>query len=97
MTIRSFANKEIQQFFDTGKTPAKCSWKHLSRVALRKLDMLNYSIELRDLKTPPGNKLEPLKGNKKGYYSIRVNEQWRVVFMWGEEGAEEVDIMDYHK
>jgi len=97
MTIRSFANKEMQQFFDSGKAPNKCSWGHLKRVALRKLDMLSYSIELRDLKTPPGNKLEPLKGDKKGYYSIRINEQWRVVFMWGEEGTEEVDIVDYHK
>jgi len=97
MTIRSFANKEIESFFSLGKIPAKCAWKHLSRIVLRKLDMINYSIELRDLRTPPGNKLEPLKGDKNGYYSIRVNEQWRVVFMWGEEGAEEVDVMDYHK
>ena len=97
MTIRSFADKEIQRFFDSGKAPIKSSWKHLSRVALRKLDMLNYAVELKDLRTPPGNKLELLKGNRKNYYSVRINEQWRVVFIWGDEGAEEVDIVDYHK
>jgi len=64
--------------------------------ALRKLDMLNAAHVLEDLKSPPGNRLEPLRGNLSGFHSIRVNNQWRVVFKWSGGGAHEVSLVDYH-
>ena len=67
----------------------------LREVAQRKLQYLNAATRLEDLKTPPGNRLERLKGELSGYHSIRVNDQWRVVFRW-KDGAYEVQIVDYH-
>ncbi|MFN2595157.1 MAG: type II toxin-antitoxin system RelE/ParE family toxin [Actinomycetota bacterium] len=64
--------------------------------AVRKLDMLNAAKELGDLRAPPGNLLEALKGDLKGMHSIRVNDQWRVVFRWGDGQAHDVEIIDYH-
>ena len=64
--------------------------------ALRKLDMLNAAYRLNDLREPPGNRLELMKGDLAGYYSIRVNEQWRVVFRWEDHNAHEVSLTDYH-
>ena len=58
--------------------------------------MIHYAHELSDLKSPPGNRLEALKGNLKDFYSIRINDQWRIVFKWSQEGPEEVQILDYH-
>lgn len=68
----------------------------IERVALRKLTQLHRSRELPDLRVPPGNRLETLKGGRAGQYSIRVNDQWRVCFRWHEGGAYEVEIVDYH-
>jgi proteic killer suppression protein len=65
-------------------------------VALRKLDAINAAHVLDDLRSPPGNRLEALKGNLSGYHSIRVNQQWRIVFRWEGNGAHEVRIEDYH-
>lgn len=65
-------------------------------VALRKLDMLNAAYRLNDLREPPGNRLELLKGELAGYDSIRVNEQWRIVFRWEDNSAHEVSLTDYH-
>jgi proteic killer suppression protein len=67
----------------------------LRGVAQRKLQYLNAAARLDDLKAPPGNRLEPLKGQLAGYHSIRINDQWRIVFRW-RDGAHEVQIMDYH-
>lgn len=64
--------------------------------ALRKLDMLNAAHVLLDLRTPPGNRLEALRGDLAGRHSIRVNDQWRIVFRWTDAGAEEVRLTDYH-
>lgn len=64
--------------------------------AVRKLDMLNAARELLDLRAPPGNRLEALKGDLRGRYSIRVNQQWRIVFRWEAGDAHEVEIVDYH-
>ena len=64
--------------------------------ALRKLDIINAASELRDLRSPPGNRLEALKGDRQGYYSIRINDQWRIIFQWKNNGAEKVSIADYH-
>ena len=68
----------------------------IERVALRTLTQLHRSRELRDLRLPPGNRLEALKGNRAGQYSIRINDQWRVCFRWRGEDAHDVEIVDYH-
>lgn len=96
MTIKSFLNKDILIFFETGKLPLKCGCVGIKNIVLRKLDMLNYAFLLKDLKSPPGNRLEMLKGNFKGQHSIRINDQWRIVFVWTDDGPESVDIVDYH-
>ena len=69
---------------------------HISRVARRKLRQLEIAGRIDDLKVPPGNRLEALKGKRLGQYSIRINEQWRVCFRWADAGAEDVEIVDYH-
>ena len=66
------------------------------RVAGRKLDQLNQAAALGDLRAPPSNRLEKLKGERAGQYSIRINDQWRVCFRWADSGAEDVQIVDYH-
>ena len=66
------------------------------RVALRKLDMINAAHSLRDLRSPPANRLEALRGDLAGLHSIRVNDQWLVVFRWADDGAHEVRLTDYH-
>jgi proteic killer suppression protein len=68
----------------------------MQRVALRKLRMLNRAENLNDLKVPPGNRLEALKGKRKGQHSIRINDQWRVCFLWKDKDALDVEITDYH-
>ncbi len=67
-----------------------------TNVAIRKLDMLNAAYRLSDLREPPGNRLELLKGDLAGYYSIRVNDRWRIVFRWEDNNAHEVSLVDYH-
>jgi toxin HigB-1 len=66
------------------------------RIACRKLDMIQYAQVLLDLTTPPGNRLEALKGDLQGYHSIRINDQWRVIFRWARGTAHEATIVDYH-
>lgn len=68
----------------------------LRRVASRKLQYLNAAVVVGDLRIPPGNRLEALRGNLKGRHSIRINDQWRIVFKW-QDGAKEVEVIDYHK
>ncbi len=70
--------------------------REIWRVACRKLDMIQYAHALKDLRVPPGNRLEALKGDRRGFHSIRINEQWRVVFRWHDGAAHEVSIVDYH-
>ncbi|WP_313133991.1 type II toxin-antitoxin system RelE/ParE family toxin [Stutzerimonas nitrititolerans] len=65
-------------------------------VATRKLAMLNAATELRDLRSPPGNRLEPLHGDRVGQHSIRINDQWRICFVWTDAGPTQVEIVDYH-
>ena len=71
-------------------------WISIERVALRKLAQLEWSSHLDDLRVPPGNRLEALKGDRKGQHSLRINDQWRVCFVWGAKGATQVEIVDYH-
>lgn len=69
---------------------------NIERIALRKLRQLQIAERLEDLRVPPGNRLEALKGNRAGQYSIRINEQFRICFRWTSAGAEDVEIVDYH-
>lgn len=95
MGIKSFRRSQIRLFFEKGQIPRKEGWVTVAKVVKRKLDMLQYAAILNDLKAPPNNKLESLKGALKDFYSIRINDQWRIIFRWTTE-AEEVDVVDYH-
>ena len=96
--IQSFADKHLEIFFFDDKVPRKVGWSNVSKIVRRKLAALDAAYKLSDLKTPPGNQLEALSGDLAGYYSIRVNDQWRVVFKWptNANGPSEVDVVDYH-
>jgi proteic killer suppression protein len=96
MPIKSFSDKNIEDFFISGNVKKGMGWSSVSKIAKRRLDILHYAADLKDLKVMPGNRLEILKGNLKGYYSIRVNDQWRIIFKWSESGADNVSIIDYH-
>ena len=91
--IRSFACAETAALFNSVNVPR---FKNIERVARRKLLQLHASTVLESLRVPPGNQLELLKGDRKGQHSIRVNEQWRVCFVWRADGAHDVEIVDYH-
>ncbi len=93
MTIRSFNCSDTKCLYE-GKHVKK--FRNIERVAHRKLQMLDEAAELRDLKSPPGNRFEALKGDRLGQFSIRINEQWRVCFVWSFLGPENVEIVDYH-
>ena len=95
MVIRSFKDKDTERFFEKGTIPRKKGWIGIRKSARRKLDMLNYAKNIKDLKSPPNNHLESLKGKLKGYYSIRINNQWRLIFKWNKEPYD-VKIIDYH-
>ncbi|MDH4058504.1 MAG: type II toxin-antitoxin system RelE/ParE family toxin [Cyclobacteriaceae bacterium] len=92
--IVSFGSKEARKIWDgeriKGLTTA------LQEIARRKLRMLNNSQNIMDLQVPPLNRLEKLKGDLKEYYSIRVNDQWRIIFKWDKGNASDVEILDYH-
>jgi proteic killer suppression protein len=92
--IRSFRNRATETVFD-GESP-KGFPADLVRVARRKLRYLNAAGGLGDLRSPPGNRLEALAGDRKGQHSIRINDQFRVCFVWTAEGPVEVEIVDYH-
>jgi proteic killer suppression protein len=96
LAIRTFASESVHAFFEQGRLGARIGWSKVARIVARKLDMLDYATELRDLGSPPGNRLEALKGRWGGFHSIRVNDQWRVVFRWSQSGPEDVDVVDYH-
>ena len=91
--IKSFKCKHTEAL-SKGNNVKK--FKNISKVARRKLRQLEIANRLDDLKVPPGNRFEALRGNRTGRYSIRINDQWRVCFCWTDAGAENVDIVDYH-
>ena len=93
--IVSFADKDTAEFARTGTT--RRGWQSVSAVAMRKLDALRAATRLEDLRAPPNNRLEAIKGNRAGQHSIRINDQWRICFRWTTHGAESVEIVDYHK
>ena len=95
--ITSFGDTSTKGLFDGfPKKAFKSIPPDIHTVAIRKLDMLNAAAVLDDLKSPPGNRLEALKDDLVGYHSIRVNDQWRIVFRWHGSDAFEVKIIDYH-
>lgn len=91
--IRSFACSDTEALFHS--RPVRC-WKAVERVARRKLLQLQAATELASLRVPPGNRLEALHADRKGQHSIRINDQWRVCFIWRADGAYGVEIVDYH-
>lgn len=93
MSIKSFKCLDTEKLFQ-GLRVRK--WISIERSALRKLEQLDWSTVIDDLRVPPGNRLELLKGSRKGQYSIRINDQWRVCFIWTENGPKNVEIVDYH-
>ena len=96
--IQSFKTNGTEDIFDGMASPVarKCSPKSIWPVARRKLDQINRVQELNELKAPPGNRLERLKGERENQYSIRINQQYRICFTWEEGHAYEVEITDYH-
>ena len=95
--IKSFGDKATEDLFHGRKTRRVRRFPPQTvRVAIRKLDVLNAAHALLDLRSPPGNRLEALKGDREGYHSIRVNDQWRIVFHWQDGDAQDVSVIDYH-
>jgi proteic killer suppression protein len=93
--IRSFADREAEALF-SGRLARRLP-RDIQRAAQRKLRQLHEAEELRDLAAPPGHRLEALRGSRAGQHSIRINDQWRLCFVWKEGGAERVEIVDYHQ
>jgi proteic killer suppression protein len=93
--IRSFGSREAEALFH--REPVRRLPDDLHRAALRKLLMLNRAQTLQDLRVPPGNRLEVLRGDRSGQHSIRINDQWRICFRWEGADAHDVEIVDYHK
>jgi len=96
--IISFADQDTEDVFNgTNSTAARrCCPRSAWKIAHRKLDQLDSSIELSDLMIPPGNRLEKLSGDREGQYSIRINDQYRICFVWTQAGPDNVEIVDYH-
>jgi len=91
--IRSFANRDTEDLFERQQNRR---FGNIRRVALRKLMQIHASATLDDLRVPPGNRLEVLRGDRNGQHSIRINNQWRVCFVWRDSDAFDVEICDYH-
>ncbi len=92
--IESFKCKETEKIFS--RNFSKKLPTDIQQIALRKLRMLSRSVSLNDLRIPPANRLEMLTGDRKGQYSIRINQQWRICFLWIDDNAYDVEIVDYH-
>jgi proteic killer suppression protein len=92
--LRSFADKETERIWQRQRVRKLDQGTH--RAALRKLLILDAAETLDDLRVPPGNRLEKLKGDRAGSYSVRINQQWRICFRWTPAGPEDIEIVDYH-
>jgi proteic killer suppression protein len=92
--IKTFADKETQQLFIVGKS--RRLTPHLAKRAVRRLEYIHYAMNLNDLLVPPSNRLHALNGDRKGQYSISINDQWRICFRFLEGDAYDVEITDYH-
>ena len=93
MGIQTFLCTDTESLYQGNRV---ARWVNIERVALRKLIQLAVSGRLDDLRRPPGNRLERLRGDRTGQHSIRINDQWRVCFVWADDGAHGVEIVDYH-
>jgi len=93
--IRSFKSREAEALFRRERVPTLPA--EILRAGLRKIRMLHRAQSLQDLLVPPGNRLEALKGARRGQYSIRINDQWRICFRWKSGDAWDVEIVDYHR
>lgn len=93
IVIRSFADKDTESLFGDKRVKRLSG---IERIARRKLLFLHRAVGLDDLRSPPGNRLEALRGNREGQHSIRINDQWRICFRWSDAGAQNVEIVDYH-
>jgi proteic killer suppression protein len=91
--IKSFRTRDTKALFEGKRVPR---FQSFERAAVRKLEMIDGATALADLQAVPGNRLELLRGDRNGQYSIRINQQWRICFRWSEGGAAEVEIVDYH-
>ena len=91
--IQSFADHDTEAVFMTGKSQR---WAEIARVAARRLQAIDFASAIEDLRSPPGNRLEKLKGDRDGRWSIRINDQYRVCFRWDGNDAWDVEIVDYH-
>lgn len=91
--IKSFRSADTRALADGNRVKR---FANIADVARRKLRQLEIAAHLSDLRVPPGNRLEALKGNRAGQHSIRINDQWRLCFRWTASGAEDVEIVDYH-
>lgn len=91
--IHTFACVDTEALFLSVNVPR---FKNIERIARRKLLQLHAALTLNNLRIPPGNHLEALKGNRRGQHSMRINDQWRLCFIWQEDGAYNVEIVDYH-
>jgi len=91
--IRSFADADTRTLFELGSVR---QWQAIERQALRKLVQLDLAQSLGDMRAPPGNRLEALSGDRKGQWSIRINDQYRICFRWTDDGPTDVEIVDYH-
>ena len=91
--IRTFRDKDAEELFNDSSIPR---FRNIERAARRKLLYLNAAKKLEDLRIPPGNRLEALKGDRRGQHSIRINDQWRICFTWNDGEALNVEIADYH-
>jgi len=92
--IKAFKDKDAESLFN--REPSRKLPTEIQRSALRKLRMLNQARTLNDLRAPPGNRLEALKGDRHGQYSIRINDRWRICFLWERGDVYEVEIVNYH-
>ncbi|HAE27418.1 MAG TPA: hypothetical protein DCG58_09680 [Hyphomonas adhaerens] len=93
MMVRSFACRDTEALFNRQRVRR---FQQFERVAQRKLAMVNAAVILDDLRSPPGNRLERLLGDREGQHSIRINQQWRICFVWTPDGPSDVEIVDYH-
>jgi proteic killer suppression protein len=91
--IRSFGDRDTERLWQRERVRSLDS--RVLRAALRKLAILDAAVDLDDLRVPPGNRLEALKGDRRGQHSIRINDQWRICFTWTDTGPEDVEIVDY--
>jgi toxin HigB-1 len=92
--IVGFADAKTERFFRDGECAPE--WRAIARVVARKLDLLDAAPTLTALRNPPGNRLEALRSDRAGQFSIRVNDRWRVCFVWTERGPDRVEVVDYH-